>query len=234
MIKSESLDSYKLRYFTKYPNSTIKILEKTKEGFIVFKDNYGVCKTKSSDLLRNNYKTKIGAAINKSEYFTNKSKEIFGGAFDYSLFEYKTLKQESIIICPIHGKFNKTPHAHLYLKQGCQKCGRNALVSKVSKTTEDFINKSNDVHNFKYDYKLTIYTKISNKVKIVCPTHGEYEQIAGNHLQGSGCKECFKTETSLIKGNNPTGWSKKEWKLKAENSKSFDGYKVYILKCWNE
>lgn len=234
MLKSESLESYKLRYFTKYPESIIEILDKTKDGYIVFKDKYGLCKTKASDLLRNSSKIKIDSAINKSEYFVNKSKELFGSIYDYSLSNYINLKKSLIIICPKHGEFNKTPHAHLYLKQGCQKCGRELLNSKITKTTEDFISKSNLVHNFKYDYKLTIYQKINVKVKIICPIHGLFTQLANNHLAGSGCKDCFKIEASKIKSENPTGWSIKEWNIKANKSKSFDGFKVYILKCWNK
>jgi hypothetical protein len=34
------------------------------------------------------------------------------------------------------------------------------------------------------------------------------------------------------KKNNPFSYS--AWKLKGEKSKSFDSWKIYIIKCWNE
>ena len=61
-----------------------------------------------------------------------------------------------------------------------------------------FIDKSNKIHNFKYDYSHLDYTKLSNKVNIICPRHGEFSQRAQAHLLGSGCKECYK------ESRNPT------------------------------
>jgi hypothetical protein len=234
MLKPESLENYKLRYFTKYPQSTIDILDKTSDGFIIFKNKYGLCKTKSSDLLRNSSKIKIDSAINKSEYFVNRSKELFGDIYDYSLSSYITLKTKLIIICKKHGTFEKTPHAHLYLKQGCQKCGRELLKNKISLTNKKFIEKANLVHKFKYNYSKVQYTKNSNKIKIICPIHGIFEQIPNNHLSGRGCKKCFKIEASKRNRANPIGWLLNEWINKSKNSKNFDGFKLYILECWNE
>ena len=52
------------------------------------------------------------------------------------------------------------------------------------KSTETFINECNVVHNNFYCYDKTIYTGINNKIKIICPIHGEFEQIAKSHLKG--------------------------------------------------
>lgn len=68
MLKPESLESYKFRYFTKYPLSTIKFIEKTVDGYIIFRDKFGICKVKASDLLRNSSSIKIYSATNKSEF----------------------------------------------------------------------------------------------------------------------------------------------------------------------
>jgi len=48
------------------------------------------------------------------------------------------------------------------------------------------------IHSGKYDYSMVEYTKSYNKVKIICPLHGEFEQKAVDHLSGYGCKECGK------------------------------------------
>ena len=62
-------------------------------------------------------------------------------------------------------------------------------------TTESFIEKANIIHNNFYDYSKVIYTNIKNKVKIICPIHGEFEQLADSHLIGKKCKKCSKVYT---------------------------------------
>lgn len=41
---------------------------------------------------------------------------------------------------------------------------------------EDFVNKSNTIHNNFYDYSLVEYKNNKLKVKIICPIHGTFEQ----------------------------------------------------------
>lgn len=42
--------------------------------------------------------------------------------------------------------------------------------------TADFIKRANEVHNGYYDYSQTVYVKSNEKVKIICPIHGVFEQ----------------------------------------------------------
>lgn len=57
-------------------------------------------------------------------------------------------------------------------------------------TTEEFISRSNKIHNNKYDYSEANYTQGKNKIKIICTVHGIFEQRACNHLLGLGCYKC--------------------------------------------
>lgn len=57
-------------------------------------------------------------------------------------------------------------------------------------TQEEYINRCNHIHNHKYDYTNTVYTNKRSKVKITCPVHGEFKQLANNHLVGRGCQKC--------------------------------------------
>lgn len=71
---------------------------------------------------------------------------------------------------------------------------------------QTFIDNSNKVHDNRYDYSKVIYTKSSDKVIIICPIHGEFEQTANSHLTGSGCSKCsnkysYNTEEWIIKAN---------------------------------
>ena len=69
-------------------------------------------------------------------------------------------------------------------------------MSRKFLTTKEFIQKAKEVHGDKYDYSLVEYTKAKEKVKIICPIHGEFLQRAGAHLQGQRCKKCG-TELSI-------------------------------------
>lgn len=53
-----------------------------------------------------------------------------------------------------------------------------------------FIEKAKQVHGEKYDYSKVIYTNNRNKIQIICPTHGEFNQRPCNHLLGRGCHKC--------------------------------------------
>ena len=78
-------------------------------------------------------------AKNKSSYkeqkvlFINKAKLKYGDYYDYSLFEYGGIDNNSIFICPIHGKFYQTPYRHLRSKIGCFKCAVNHTANKNRK-----------------------------------------------------------------------------------------------------
>lgn len=58
------------------------------------------------------------------------------------------------------------------------------------KSQEEFIAQCIKIHGNKYDYSKTVYIGCKNKIKIICPKHGEFEQQALVHLQGCGCKKC--------------------------------------------
>ena len=69
----------------------------------------------------------------------------------------------------------------------------------ITVTQEDFIKRSNTIHNNKYDYSKTIYVKASEKVIITCPIHGDFEQTPNNHFAGKGCPNCGTLRTSTSK-----------------------------------
>lgn len=68
---------------------------------------------------------------------------------------------------------------------------------------EDFIKKTSLVHGDKYNYSKSVYVNSATKLIIICPIHGEFEQEANSHLNGSGCSECAQvkklTTESFIK-----------------------------------
>jgi hypothetical protein len=126
--------------------------------------------------------------------FIKKAQDIHNNKYDYSNVEYTTLLNKVKIICPIHGEFEQRAGSHLYDKSGCPICKKiNDALSN-----EQFLEKSKVLHGNKYDYSLVNYKNNHAKVKIICPIHGEFEQLAGVHLSGSGCPICKESKGEKI------------------------------------
>lgn len=131
-----------------------------------------------------------------TEEFIKKAKKVHNCKYDYSKVDYKKSSTKVCIICPEHGEFWQTPSSHL---KGC-KCPE--CSGKKKKTTEEFIAKANEKHNYKYDYSKTVYENKRSKVIIRCPIHGDFIQCANNHLRGQGCPECGKIYAKKYKQND--------------------------------
>ena len=118
------------------------------------------------------------------EQFIEKAKNIHGNKYDYSKVEYVNTNTKICIICPKHGEFNMLPSSHL-LGQECPKCKGRGL------NTDDVIELCKEIHGDKYDYSKVIFSKMHDKVKIICPIHGEFEQTLSKHIsKKQGCPKC--------------------------------------------
>ncbi len=62
--------------------------------------------------------------------------------------------------------------------------------SKTDIKQKSFIERSKKIHNNKYDYSKVVYVKAKQKVIIVCPIHGAFEQIPTSHILHHGCPKC--------------------------------------------
>ena len=129
--------------------------------------------------------------------FIKESKEIHGDKYNYSKAVYTGIDNLITIICPIHGEFEITPYAHINRKSQCKHCAKISGASRRKLPLKEFIKRSNIVHNNKFDYSKVVYKNTSTKVKIICPEHGEFEQIPADHMRSIGCKECAVERTSL-------------------------------------
>lgn len=69
----------------------------------------------------------------------------------------------------------------------------------VKYNTEQFISKARKIHGDLYNYDKSNYKGRNKKIVIICHKHGEFEQRAGHHLKGQGCKICgFKKMAEKI------------------------------------
>ena len=116
--------------------------------------------------------------------FIADAKRIHGDRYDYSKVIYTGNKNKVIIGCRKHGDFEQTPDNHL-TGNGCTKC------SKHQHSTAEWIIEAKKTHGDRYDYSKTVYLRARDGVIITCKEHGDFEQVAHNHLNGNGCPRCL-------------------------------------------
>ena len=127
----------------------------------------------------------------KNDNVIQKIKEIhiaLNKNFDYSLVNYKSYKKPIIIICPEHGKFERTPEQLLRFVH-CQNC----KSTYMAKTTEGRIKESIEKFEDSFDYSKFNYIRKDDKCIFICKKNEhEYEQTLRNHITGKiGCKYCL-------------------------------------------
>lgn len=124
---------------------------------------------------------------NSLEEVIQKSREIHGEKYDYSLItEYNGSKIKYPIVCPRHGVFYKNFQDHLYKKQGCPECS-----GRKRYTSDEFIAKCkhlNHVDNYSFDK--TVYINNKTKVTVTCKEHGDFQISPSHLLNGEGCPVC--------------------------------------------
>lgn len=123
------------------------------------------------------------------EEFINKSNMTHGGYYSYLKSTYIDEKGKTTITCPKHGDFIQNLYKHM-TGTLCPKCSIEKKVALLRLPIEKFIERANIIHNNKYDYSKVNYTKVIDKITIICPEHGEYTQFVSGHLSGYGCRLC--------------------------------------------
>lgn len=137
------------------------------------------------------------------EQFIEKAKKMHGDRYDYSKVNYINTTSKVEIICPIHGSFWQMPWRH-YEGKGCPECGYLMVSKNKSKNTNQFIKEARQIHGNRYDYSKSIYKHALDKITIICPKHGEFNQIADVHLRGRGCNKCRYDYLSKLKTYDKT------------------------------
>lgn len=132
--------------------------------------------------------------------FIERAAKKHNGRYNYSKSVYITAKTKLIIICPTHGEFKQVPNSHL-AGNGCRKCWVIRAGDINRKTTNEFIERSTKMHNGKYDYSKSVYINSDTSLIIICPVHGEFTQVANNHMTvGQGCASCSGNNRLTTKG----------------------------------
>ncbi len=117
-------------------------------------------------------------------------------------FEYINNKTKIPVICKKHGIFYATPN-NLLKGHLCPECKK----EKIKLDFSDFKKRADAIHFKKYNYVEKTYSNATNKMKIICPIHGEFLQTPNSHLSGCGCPSCNRSKmeddiSNILKENN--------------------------------
>lgn len=66
-------------------------------------------------------------------------------------------------------------------------------------TNEIFINRAKEIYGDYYDYGLVEYKTLINRVTIICPVHGVFQQTPKRFLRGHHCKICGVNKTLNVR-----------------------------------
>ena len=118
---------------------------------------------------------------------------MYGNKYDYSNINYVNSHTPIKLVCEEHGEFEIEPYKHL---QG-QECPICQKILSCEEKTKIFIEKAKTIHGNKYDYSKTKYIDSNTRVRIICPSHGEFLQRPDKHLNGVGCWKCYNEKTQI-------------------------------------
>lgn len=123
------------------------------------------------------------------EDFIKRCLAVHGGAYSYAQAVYVDAGSKVDVLCPRHGLFSQIARFHLR-GGGCPKCwDERRRFSRIMPVAE-FVAKASAKHANRYGYGLVSFTKVTERVKIVCGVHGVFEQEVRSHLYGHGCPAC--------------------------------------------
>ena len=108
-------------------------------------------------------------------------------------------------------------------------------------TLEEFIDRSNKIHNFKYDYEESEYINSKEKTKIKCPKHCLFLMSPNKHLRGHGCPKKKKKKISKLKQYNKETFVEKARKVHGDKYdysdvdyiNSLTKIRIFCKKCGN-
>jgi len=120
--------------------------------------------------------------------FVEKATTFHNGKYTYDNCVYIKSTENVIVTCKLHGDFNVTPKNHL--RGGyCPVCKKPSVH-----TTEAFIKRAAEVHNYQYTYDNAIFKTAATKTMVTCKYHGNFSVSPNNHLRGKGCPLCALTK----------------------------------------
>ncbi len=150
--------------------------------------------------------------------FIKTSLKKHGTKYDYSKSNYVNTRTKILVTCTHHGDFAVLPRMHV-AGGNCPRCMFDKKIVKF----ETFLEKSKIIHKNKYDYSQVEWKRAVDKIKIKCPVHGVFEQIAYDHMIKYGCQKCAPITIGLksrgkVKNVIGCGWTPQSYKKRVGES----------------
>lgn len=131
----------------------------------------------------------------KIDELIERAKVKFNNKYKYRVTQNTKVTDKIFIECPEHGPYIQEARIHLKSIHGCKMCASKSTAILQRKSKDQFITQATELHKGKYNYDKVQYVNDTTKITITCKVHGDFDQQAGSHLQGSGCKLCGITLT---------------------------------------
>lgn len=88
----------------------------------------------------------------------------------------------------------------------------------MNKRYERFLQRATEMHGNKFDYSKANFINYKTKIRIICPEHGEFEQIPDKHVakNSKGCPSCWNNIKKIINKTKPKPYFKRDITTKEE------------------
>jgi hypothetical protein len=136
-------------------------------------------------------KTEASRKLSATDFF-RRCKEVHAGKYEYRNMIYENPEDILKLECPTHGPFKIKARNHLWIAQGCRKCG--IISTGVLRTVgwDQFSSLAKKVHKGLYEYDADSYRSLTSKLRAKCSLHGWFLQQGNKHLAGQGCPRCAR------------------------------------------
>lgn len=186
--KAKFIEKAKNRHGDKYDYSKVEYINSTTKVCIICKEHGEFWQTPQGHVRGQGCpkcaNIKRGDTFRSDgDTFIKRATVLHDGKYIYDKDSYINAMTKVPILCLKHGTFWMAPMNHL-LGQGCPKCSGRGL------NTEEIIELFKKKHGDSYDYSKVVFTKMHEKVCIICKEHGEFWQTPSKHLLGQGCPKC--------------------------------------------
>lgn len=122
-------------------------------------------------------------------------RKVHGDRYDYPNLGFGNTSSKINITCKDHGSFLKSRGQHV-AGSGCQKCWAGLRGESHRIPFPEFLDRSAIAHGNTYSYVTSTYSKITEKIDIVCKKHEVFSQLCTDHTAGAGCPKCASTGPS--------------------------------------
>ena len=155
---------------------------------------------------------------NKQDDIISMFREIYGDLYDYSLAEYNGMHHKIIVKCNKCGNIFEVEPSNHKKGRGCPFCALEKKKEKLRLPVDIVKERIAEKFCDKYDLSEIVYNNVDEKIKLICPEHGEFWQTPFMLFKGCGCQKCGQSvleneiQTFLNKNNIENVFEKSfEW-----------------------